>query len=40
MIVGMLARIGIKANPAQTRTKYFEKILSRNTTFSSSVGNP
>jgi peptide/nickel transport system substrate-binding protein len=34
-IVGMLARVGIKANLlAQTRTKYFEKILSRNTTFS------
>jgi peptide/nickel transport system substrate-binding protein len=34
-IVGMLARIGIKVDLlAQTRTKYFEKILSRNTTFS------
>jgi len=34
-IVGMLARIGIKVNLlAQTRTKYFEKILSRNTTLS------
>jgi peptide/nickel transport system substrate-binding protein len=34
-IVGMLARAGIKVNLlAQTRTKYFEKILSRNTTFS------
>jgi peptide/nickel transport system substrate-binding protein len=34
-IVGMLARIGIKVNlQAQTRTKYFEKILARNTTFS------
>jgi peptide/nickel transport system substrate-binding protein len=34
-IVGMLARIGIKVNLlAQTRTKYFEKILSRNTTMS------
>lgn len=34
-IVGMLARVGIKVNLlAQTRTKYFEKILSRNTTFS------
>ena len=34
-IVGMLARVGVKANLlAQTRTKYFEKILSRNTTFS------
>lgn len=33
-IVGMLARIGIKVNLlAQTRTKYFEKILSRNTSF-------
>jgi peptide/nickel transport system substrate-binding protein len=31
----MLARAGIKVNLlAQTRTKYFEKILSRNTTFS------
>jgi peptide/nickel transport system substrate-binding protein len=34
-IVGMLARIGVKVNLlAQTRTKYFEKILSRNTTLS------
>ena len=34
-IVGMLARIGIKVNLlAQTRSKYFEKILSRNTTMS------
>ena len=34
-VVGMLARVGIKVNLlAQTRTKYFEKILSRNTTFS------
>jgi peptide/nickel transport system substrate-binding protein len=34
-VVGMLARAGIKVNLlAQTRTKYFEKILSRNTTFS------
>jgi peptide/nickel transport system substrate-binding protein len=34
-IVGMLARAGVKVNLlAQTRTKYFEKILSRNTTFS------
>lgn len=34
-VVGMLARIGLKVNLlAQTRTKYFEKILSRNTTFS------
>ncbi|PWT93197.1 MAG: ABC transporter substrate-binding protein [Proteobacteria bacterium] len=34
-IVSMLARIGIKVNLlAQTRTKYFEKILARNTTFS------
>src|SRR6266850_2518170 len=34
-IVGMLARTGVKVNLlAQTRTKYFEKILSRNTTFS------
>jgi peptide/nickel transport system substrate-binding protein len=34
-IVGMLARIGIKVDLlAQTRTKYFQKILSRNTTFS------
>ncbi len=34
-VVGMLARIGIKVNLlAQTRTKYFEKILARNTTFS------
>jgi peptide/nickel transport system substrate-binding protein len=34
-IVGMLARVGLKVNLlAQTRTKYFEKILSRNTTFS------
>jgi peptide/nickel transport system substrate-binding protein len=34
-IVGMLARAGIKVNLlAQTRTKYFEKILGRNTTFS------
>ena len=34
-IVGMLARVGVKVNLlAQTRTKYFEKILSRNTTFS------
>src|SRR4029453_514740 len=34
-IVGMLARTGIKVNlQAQTRTKYFEKILARNTTFS------
>lgn len=34
-VVGMLARIGIKVSLlAQTRTKYFEKILSRNTTFS------
>jgi len=34
-IVGMLARVGIKVNLlAQTRTKYFEKILSRNTTLS------
>ena len=34
-IVGMLARVGIRVNLlAQTRSKYFEKILSRNTTFS------
>ncbi len=34
-VVGMLARVGLKVNLlAQTRTKYFEKILSRNTTFS------
>jgi len=34
-VVGMLARAGIKVNLlAQTRTKYFEKILGRNTTFS------
>ena len=34
-IVGMMARAGIKVNLlAQTRTKYFEKILGRNTTFS------
>jgi peptide/nickel transport system substrate-binding protein len=34
-IVGMLARVGIKVNLlAQTRTKYFEKILSRNSSFS------
>jgi len=34
-IVGMLGRVGIKVNLlAQTRTKYFEKILSRNTTMS------
>jgi peptide/nickel transport system substrate-binding protein len=34
-IVGMLARIGVKVNLlAQTRSKYFEKILSRNTTLS------
>jgi peptide/nickel transport system substrate-binding protein len=34
-IVGMLARVGIKVNLlAQTRSKYFEKILSRNTTLS------
>jgi peptide/nickel transport system substrate-binding protein len=34
-IVGMLARVGIKVNLlAQTRTKYFEKILARNTTMS------
>jgi peptide/nickel transport system substrate-binding protein len=33
-IVGMLARAGIKVNLlAQTRTKYFEKILGRNTSF-------
>lgn len=34
-IVGMLARVGVKVNLlAQTRTKYFEKILARNTTLS------
>jgi peptide/nickel transport system substrate-binding protein len=34
-VVGMLARVGIKVNLlAQTRSKYFEKILSRNQTFS------
>ena len=34
-IVGMLARAGVKVNLlAQTRSKYFEKILSRNTTLS------
>jgi peptide/nickel transport system substrate-binding protein len=34
-VVGMLARAGVKVNLlAQTRSKYFEKILSRNTTFS------
>jgi peptide/nickel transport system substrate-binding protein len=34
-VVGMLARTGVKVNLlAQTRTKYFEKILSRNSTFS------
>src|SRR3954451_24889369 len=34
-IVGMLARIGVKVSLlAQTRSKYFEKILSRNTTLS------
>jgi peptide/nickel transport system substrate-binding protein len=33
-IVGMLARVGLKVNLlAQTRTKFFEKILSRNTSF-------
>ncbi len=33
-IVPMLARVGIKVNLlAQTRTKYFEKILSFNTPF-------
>jgi len=34
-VVGMLARVGITVKLlAQTRTKYFEKILSRNQTFS------
>ena len=34
-IVGMLGRAGVKVNLlAQTRTKYFEKILARNTTMS------
>jgi peptide/nickel transport system substrate-binding protein len=34
-IVGMLARVGIKATLlAQTRSKYFAKILARDTTFS------
>jgi peptide/nickel transport system substrate-binding protein len=34
-VVGMLARVGVKVNLlAQTRTKYFEKILARNSTFS------
>jgi peptide/nickel transport system substrate-binding protein len=34
-VVGMLARVGLKVNLlAQTRTKYFEKVLARNTTFS------
>ena len=34
-IVGMLARVGIRVNLlAQTRTRYFEKILARDTTFS------
>ena len=34
-IVGMLARVGITVDLlAQTRTRYFEKILSRDTTFS------
>jgi peptide/nickel transport system substrate-binding protein len=34
-VVGMLARTGVKVNLlAQTRTKYFEKILARNSTFS------
>jgi len=36
----MLARIGVKVNLlAQTRTKYFEKILSRNTTLSILAGS-
>src|SRR5712664_2437887 len=34
-VVGMLARVGLKVNLlAQTRTKYFEKVLSRNSSFS------
>ncbi|GAB4394209.1 MAG: ABC transporter substrate-binding protein [Kiloniellaceae bacterium] len=34
-VVGMLARVGVKVNLlAQTRSKYFEKILSRDQTFS------
>ena len=34
-VVGMLAKVGIKVNLlAQTRSKYFEKILSRNTSMS------
>lgn len=34
-VVGMLARVGIEVNLlAQTRSRYFEKILSRNQTFS------
>lgn len=34
-IVGMLARVGLKVTlNAQTRTKYFEKILARDTAFS------
>ena len=33
-IVGMLARVGLKVTlNAQTRTKYFEKVLSRDTSF-------
>ncbi len=33
-VVGMLARIGVKVNlTTQTRTKYFEKALSRNISF-------
>ena len=33
-IVGMLARVGLKVSlNAQTRTKYFEKVLSRDTSF-------
>jgi peptide/nickel transport system substrate-binding protein len=34
-VVGMLARVGLKVNLlAQTRTKYFEKVLARNSSFS------
>jgi peptide/nickel transport system substrate-binding protein len=34
-VVGMLARVGLKVNLlAQTRSKYFEKVLSRNSSFS------
>jgi peptide/nickel transport system substrate-binding protein len=34
-VVGMLARVGVKTKlVTQTRTKYFEKVLARNQTFS------